>query len=117
MSELTSSGLRPGPDGWVDVFAGGGPVSSSLIDPAAVDPVPMPVRPDAGGVERKAKKRRRKLAVEPTAVGAASTAKVSDMSVLPYSAVGKLITGYSATTAGHGTAFVLGYRLIFTAAH
>lgn len=116
MSKLTSAGLRPGPDGWVDAFAGGGPVSSGSIDPAAVDPVPMPVRPDADGAERKAKKRRKAVG-EPITAGAASTAKVSDTSVLPYSAVGKLITGYSATSGAHGTAFVLGYRLVFTAAH
>ena len=117
MSKLTSPGRRPGADGWVDAFAGGGPVGGSSINPAAVEPVPLPVRPRAGGVERKPKRRRAGVSAPITLGASPSTAKVADTGVLPYSAVGKLITGYSPTTAGHGTAFVLGYRLIVTAAH
>lgn len=105
MSDYYLTGLLPGPDGWVDAFADGGPVSTGRIDPAAVDPVPMPVRPNADDTEAVANP------------SAPNTSLVRDTGVLPYSAVGKLITGYSPTTASHGTAFVLGHRLVFTAAH
>jgi V8-like Glu-specific endopeptidase len=116
-------------DGWYEALTPeGGTVRAVELDPQDTEPISMPILDDPAGLERQPKRPpsdtftlREGMSSEPSEFLIASSAApetrpVSDVRTLPYSAAGKLLTQVPGGV-GHGTAFVLGYRLVFTAAH
>lgn len=100
-------------------------VSDVEVDLESAEPIQMPVRPPT------AEERRPKtgdaspvfdltegVSSQPSSLraAAASTTRVTNTRLLPHSAVGKLIAHFSGGY-GSGSAFVVGNRTVFTAAH
>jgi V8-like Glu-specific endopeptidase len=83
--------------------------------------IPLPEVPDMDGLDRQPKapqpvlRRRRRQLKRPSVKP--RTERVANTRVPPYAAVGKFFNFVGQNRAGHSTAFVLGHRLVFTAAH
>jgi Trypsin-like peptidase domain len=109
--------MRRTHDGWNEDTT----LDNNLVEDVELNgpsiPIDMPERDDPNSIERQPKPGTLpRPHITTTSAAAPSTAPVGNTGVLPYSATGKLFTRVSGGV-GHGSAFVLGHRLVFTAAH